>query len=107
MNAVLAFLQFVEEVGAGFLESWQPIALKRREMEFGQKERDWQLLRRGRYIEFNLLYDRGVKFGLGGRIESVMVSAPPLIAWKYNVVPQPGSPEESLIQVLQNPREWV
>ncbi len=58
--------------------------------------------------EFNLLYDRGVKFGLdGGRIESIMVSAPPLIAWRYNVQPQPGSPEHQLVQVLQSPREWV
>lgn len=67
-----------------------------------------QHCRRGRYLEFNLLYDRGVKFGLdGGRVESIMVSAPPLIAWKYNVVPQPGSEEEKLVQVLQQPREWV
>jgi coproporphyrinogen III oxidase len=67
-----------------------------------------QCCRRGRYLEFNLLYDRGVKFGLdGGRVESIMVSAPPLIAWKYNVVPEAGSEEEKLMQVLQKPREWV
>lgn len=64
--------------------------------------------RRGRYLEFNLTVDRGVKFGLdGGRVESIMVSAPPLVAWKYNVVPAPGSEEERLVQALAAPREWA
>ena len=76
-------------------------------MSYEQHHRDWQLLRRGRYLEFNLLYDRGVKFGLNGRIESVMVSAPPLIAWKYNIVPEPCSPEARLIEVLERPRSWA
>ena len=62
----------------------------------------------GRYLEFNLLYDRGVKFGLdGGRVESIMVSAPPLIAWQYNVVPEDGSPEAELVECLRQPRAWV
>ena len=75
---------------------------------FTDNERQWQLLRRGRYLEFNLLYDRGVKFGLdGGRIESIMVSAPPLISWRYNVVPEAGSEEEKLVRVLQQPQTWV
>ena len=76
-------------------------------MEYSEHQRQWQLLRRGRYLEFNLLYDRGVKFGLNGRIESVMVSAPPLIAWNYNVQPDAGSPEEELVQILQKPRDWA
>lgn len=80
---------------------------RRRQMGFGPQQRDWQLLRRGRYLEFNLLYDRGVKFGINGRIESVMVSAPPLIAWKYNVIPQEGSPEERLVNVLRTPQDWA
>ena len=76
-------------------------------MEFKQKHRDWQLLRRGRYLEFNLLYDRGVKFGINSRIESVMVSAPPLIAWKYDVIPEVNSPEAKLVEVLRTPRDWA
>ncbi|GIL45564.1 hypothetical protein Vafri_2760 [Volvox africanus] len=98
---------FVREVGDSILPSWLPIVEHHRGEPFTDAQRQWQLLRRGRYIEFNLLYDRGIKFGLdGGRIESIMVSAPPLIAWKYNVVPEPGSPEEDLLKVLQQPRSW-
>ncbi|GLI64122.1 hypothetical protein VaNZ11_007297 [Volvox africanus] len=98
---------FVREVGDGILSSWLPIVAHHRGEPFTDAQRQWQLMRRGRYIEFNLLYDRGIKFGLdGGRIESIMVSAPPLIAWKYNVVPEPGSPEEDLLKVLQQPRSW-
>jgi coproporphyrinogen III oxidase len=99
---------FVRDVGDGIIPSWAPIVERNRGLPFTPAQRDWQLLRRGRYLEFNLLYDRGVKFGLdGGRIESIMVSAPPLIAWKYNVQPEPGSEEEKLIKVLAEPREWV
>eukprot|EP00884_Botryococcus_braunii_P004767 jgi/Botrbrau1/14291/Bobra.0369s0005.1 len=100
--------QFVMDVGRGILKSWEDIVKTRREEPYGRTERDWQLLRRGRYLEFNLLYDRGVRFGLdGGRMESIMVSAPPLIAWRYNVVPHPGSREAALLEVLAHPRDWV
>lgn len=99
---------FVKDVGDGILPSWEHIADAHRHQPFTDAQRQWQLLRRGRYLEFNLLYDRGVKFGLdGGRVESIMVSAPPLIAWRYNVVPEPGSPEQQLLQVLAKPREWA
>jgi len=97
-------------VGSSLLDSWLPITERRRGMPFTAEQREWQLMRRGRYIEFNLLYDRGVRFGLdGGRIESIMVSAPPLVAWNYNVVPEPGSPEAQLVDVLQAspPHEYV
>jgi coproporphyrinogen III oxidase len=88
--------------------SWAPIVERRSRAPFTAEQRQWQLLRRGRYVEFNLLYDRGVRFGLdGGRIESVMVSAPPLVAWGYNKQPAPGSREAELVEVLKAPREWV
>ena len=79
-------------------------------MEYTQKQREWQLLRRGRYLEFNLLYDRGVKFGLANanpRVEGVMVSAPPLIAWEYNHAIEEGSEEERLMKILKKPIDWV
>ena len=99
---------FVKDVGRGILPSWEPIARKQGRKGYTEKNREWQLIRRGRYLEFNLLYDRGVRFGLkGGRIESIMVSAPPLVAWKYNVVPEPGSEEQKLVDALRNPRDWV
>lgn len=104
----LASVQFVRDVGGSILPSWEGIAMERRKEQYGVDERKWQLLRRGRYLEFNLLYDRGVRFGLdGGRVESIMVSAPPLIAWRYNVVPPPGSREAALLEVLAQPRDWV
>lgn len=99
---------FVREVGNGILPSWLHIVEANRNKPFTEQQRNWQLLRRGRYLEFNLLYDRGVKFGLdGGRFESIMVSAPPLIAWKYMAVPEPGTPEHEMLEVLKVPRTWV
>eukprot|EP00271_Cylindrocystis_brebissonii_P001228 TRINITY_DN11554_c0_g1_i1.p1 TRINITY_DN11554_c0_g1~~TRINITY_DN11554_c0_g1_i1.p1 ORF type:complete len:488 (-),score=61.88 TRINITY_DN11554_c0_g1_i1:388-1773(-) len=106
-NAAAAY-SFVRQVCEGFMPSFLPIAERRRTIAYGERERQWQLMRRGRYLEFNLLYDRGVRFGLdGGRVESIMVSAPPLIAWKYNRIPSPGSEEAALLEVLKTPRDWV
>jgi len=99
---------FWRDAGDAFLEAWLPIAERRRHEEWGPREREHQLLRRGRYVEFNLLYDRGTAFGLrtGGRTESILMSLPPEVRWVYNVQPEPGSPEAALEEVLRRPRDW-
>ena len=92
------------------MPSWLPIVDKRNDTPVTEQQRQWQLLRRGRYLEFNLLYDRGVKFGLANanpRVEGVMVSAPPLIAFEYNHQVEPGTPEDRLVQILKKPKDWV
>jgi coproporphyrinogen III oxidase len=96
-------------VGDHFLTAYAPIAERRRGMPYGERERAFQAYRRGRYIEFNLVYDRGTLFGLqsGGRIESVLMSLPPLAAWRYDWKPEPGSAEEELYTEFLRPREWV
>jgi coproporphyrinogen III oxidase len=102
--------QFCQGVAHTWMPSWFPIVQKHRHEAFTDRHRHWQLLRRGRYLEFNLLYDRGVKFGLAGynpRAEGVMVSAPPKIAYEYNHIVEPNSPEEALMVVLKQPRDWV
>ena len=87
---------------------YMPIVRRRLPLPFSEAQKQWQLLRRGRYIEFNLLYDRGVKFGLSPEsVERVLVSSPPLVAFKYKVVPEEGSPEALTLDVLRNPREWL
>ena len=103
-------MDFVEEVASNWMPSWFPIIQKRQSLDYTEKQREWQLLRRGRYLEFNLLYDRGVKFGLANanpRVEGVMVSAPPLIAWEYNHKIEPDSEEDRLMRILKSPIEWV
>ena len=102
-------MNFSKKVCQSFMPSYLPIVRRRRELLYSDIQRHWQLLRRGRYIEFNMLYDRGVKFGLtpGGRIEAVMVSCPPLVAWDYNHQTKPGSEEERLMGILKSPRDWI
>lgn len=100
---------FCNEVSDNFMKSYLPICTKRKNIAYSPHQRHWQLLRRGRYIEFNMLYDRGVKFGLvpGGRIEAVMVSCPPLVAWDYNHQIIPNSEEDRLMNILKNPVQWA
>ncbi|MBS9461140.1 oxygen-dependent coproporphyrinogen oxidase [Flagellimonas sp. 389] len=100
---------FVTEVGDGFLQAYIPIVLKRKGLPYTKKQRDWQEVRRGRYVEFNLVHDKGTLFGLktNGRIESILMSLPPHVQWKYDHHPEKGSEEEKLIQVLQHPKDWV
>lgn len=99
---------FVQDLGRAFVPAYLPIAQRRQTATYGETERTWQLRRRGRYVEFNLIYDRGTLFGLktNGRIESILMSLPPLVRWDYDVMPQPGSPEADLIAHLR-PIDWL
>ena len=101
--------KFVTQVGDSFLDAYVPIAEKRKQMSFTKEQRQWQEIRRGRYVEFNLVHDRGTLFGLktNGRIESILMSLPPHVQWAYDFQPAPGSEEEKLVKVLQEPRWWV
>ncbi|PRY69834.1 oxygen-dependent coproporphyrinogen oxidase [Halomonas ventosae] len=100
---------FQRAVGDAFLEAYLPIVRRRRDTAFGERERDFQLYRRGRYVEFNLVWDRGTLFGLqsGGRTESILMSLPPLARWAYDWHPEPGSPEEALYRDYLRPRDWL
>ncbi|MSP15826.1 MAG: oxygen-dependent coproporphyrinogen oxidase [Myxococcales bacterium] len=99
---------FVKDVGAAFLDAYLPLAVRRRDEPHGEREREFQLYRRGRYVEFNLLHDRGTMFGLktGGRTESILMSLPPLARWEYGFQPAPGSREAELTDYLR-PRDWL
>lgn len=101
--------KFVTDVANSFLDSYTPIVKKRKDMPYGEKERNWQEIRRGRYVEFNLVHDKGTLFGLktNGRIESILMSLPPHVQWKYNYTPEPNSKEEELINILKQPKNWV
>ncbi len=98
---------YMKAVGEGYMQAYSPIVERRKDMPYGDRERQFQLYRRGRYVEFNLVYDRGTLFGLqtGGRTESILMSMPPLARWEYGYQPEPGSQEAKLQDYLQ-PREW-
>src|SRR5437879_10013609 len=104
-----AIFDFVRDAGDGFLSAYEPIVARRRDHAFGEREQNFQLYRRGRYVEFNLLYDRGTLFGLktGGRIESILMSLPPTVRWLYDYQPAPGSREAELTEVYLKPRDWA
>ena len=101
--------RMVRAVGGRFLDAYVPLLERRKAMPYGERERTFQLYRRGRYVEFNLVYDRGTLFGLqsGGRTESILVSMPPHAAWRYDWKPEPGSPEEKLYTDFLKPRDWA
>jgi coproporphyrinogen III oxidase len=99
----------LRSVGKSFLPAYLPILEKRKDSPYGERERSFQAYRRGRYVEFNLVYDRGTLFGLqsGGRTESILMSMPPRAEWRYDWQPEPGSPEEKLYTDFLKPRDWI
>lgn len=100
---------FMRSVGDSYVDAYVPIVKRRLHTPYGERERQFQLYRRGRYVEFNLVYDRGTLFGLqtGGRTESILMSLPPLVRWEYDWQPEPGTPEHRLYTDYLRAREWV
>ncbi len=100
---------FMQSVGDHFIDGYLPIVQRRKDTSFGERERSFQLYRRGRYVEFNLVYDRGTLFGLqtGGRTESILMSLPPVVNWRYNWRPEAGTPEDQLYQHFLKPQNWL
>ena len=103
------FFQLVQNVGNSFLTAYTPIVKRRKDYKYGERERAFQLYRRGRYVEFNLIYDRGTIFGLqsGGRTESILMSLPPLVRWQYDWKPNKNDPENKLYQDFLKKRDWL
>ena len=102
-------LAFIQAVGNGYADAYRPILARRKDTPYGERERNFQLVRRGRYVEFNLVYDRGTIFGLqtGGRTESILMSLPNLVSWQYDFQPEPGSVESRLVEDFLRPRDWA
>lgn len=100
---------FLQSVGSSYVKAYLPIISKRKSLEFTEQQKDFQLYRRGRYVEYNLVYDRGTLFGLqsGGRTESILMSLPPLVKWRYNWQPEAGSDEARLYDYYLKPRNWL
>lgn len=103
------WFNFVTEIGDSFLEAYVPIVEKRKDIPYTDENRKWQEIRRGRYVEFNLIHDKGTLFGLktNGRIESILMSLPPHVQWVYDHQSEKGSMEEKLIKVLKEPKSWI
>ena len=101
--------EFLQSTGDSFMKAYKPIVERRHKHPYGDRQRNFQLYRRGRYVEFNLIYDRGTIFGLqsGGRTESILMSLPPQVRWEYNWQPEAGSPEEKLYRDYLRPRDWL
>jgi coproporphyrinogen III oxidase len=108
-SGLAADLEFAKDVARALLPAYVPIVERRRSTAYGERERGWQEIRRGRYVEFNLLLDRGTVFGLesGGRTESILMSLPPAVRWVYAHEPEPASREAALLAVLRAPRDWA
>jgi coproporphyrinogen III oxidase len=108
-RSVQQWYDFVTEVGNSFIEAYVPIVNRRKSLSYTDAQRDWQEIRRGRYVEFNLVHDKGTLFGLktNGRIESILMSLPAHVQWRYDHHPEPDSEEARLIEVLENPKAWV
>lgn len=104
-----AVFAFVRDCGDAFLDAYPPLVERRRAVRYTEREKAFQEFRRGRYVEFNLLYDRGTVFGLktGGRVESILMSLPPVARWSYDYHPEPGTPEAELYDVYLKPRDWA
>ena len=100
---------FMQSVGNKFIPAYLPILKRRKDTQFSQRHRDWQLVRRGRYVEFNLVFDRGTLFGLqsGGRTESILMSMPPLVSWEYQAIPNEGSEEAKLLSDFLVAKDWI
>ncbi len=103
------WMNFGKACGEAFISAYLPIVGKRKNSSYNNEQKIWQEIRRGRYVEFNLVHDRGTLFGLktNGRIESILMSLPPTVRFEYNYQPRPGSEEDKLLQVCLHPREWV